>query len=66
MEFDSLTKQQKNGLRETVIRKTHQQGRAILQPCKFFKVFNYMIFYIDKNVIIIIALSESENVTDAL
>jgi len=25
-----------------------------------------MIFYIDKNVIIIIALSESENVTDAL
>ena len=41
MEFDSLTKQQKNGLRETVIRKTHQQGRAILQPCKFFKVFDY-------------------------
>jgi len=25
-----------------------------------------MIFYTDKNVIIIIALSESENVTDAL
>ena len=42
MEFDSLTKQQKNGLRETVIRKTHQQGRAILQPCKFFKCFYYI------------------------
>ena len=41
MEFDSLTKQQKNGLRETVIRKTHQQRCAILQPCKFFKVFDY-------------------------
>ena len=24
-----------------MIRKTHQQGRAILQPCKFFKVFDY-------------------------
>ena len=44
MEFNSLTKQQKNGLRETVIRKTHQQGRVILQPCKFFKVFDYNIF----------------------
>ncbi|MBB1503485.1 HNH endonuclease [Candidatus Saccharibacteria bacterium] len=26
-----------------MIRKTHQQGRAILQPCKFFKVFDYLI-----------------------
>nr|DAR60542.1 MAG TPA: hypothetical protein [Caudoviricetes sp.] len=43
MEFNSLTKQQKNGLRETVIRKTHRQGRVILQPCKFFKCYYYII-----------------------
>nr|DAD63095.1 MAG TPA: hypothetical protein [Caudoviricetes sp.] len=24
-----------------MIRKTHRQGRVILQPCKFFKVFDY-------------------------
>nr|DAO63008.1 MAG TPA: hypothetical protein [Caudoviricetes sp.] len=30
-----------------MISKTRQQGRAILQPCKFFKVFDYDKDFID-------------------
>lgn len=43
-------KQQKNGLRETAIRKTHQQGYAILQPCKFFKCYYYVPRFLTSSV----------------